>query len=315
MIYELVVGINQQIYIKSNLQPKDIPMSIISCSDHSPGACLQSLLASGSSAKLHCQGTAVFAYAPHTSIPPDLQTMTVCYNMETGEQKVTAKDISAEDISSSNQSAPSQGLADSNSGMDGLRLLRTCRQIYDEARLVLYNRNTFVFLDLASFAAYLGLTLPTEVYMSRLTKPHRLRAIHSMTKVELHGRVSGHCLQNVEFLWASRLVRMGLGCLTSLTSFELKLGYIWADMLGGWSIDDCLISKPPSLKKLVVTIRNVDPWGLYESAVSEPRLLTGQHRESLMIAEEVMRRIVKEEGFRDMEEYLFDEASLEPYQT
>lgn len=317
MIYELVVGINQQIYIKSNLQPNDIPMSIISCSDHSPGACLQSLLASGpSDTKLHCQGTEVFSFEPNTCIPPDLQTMTVCYDMQTGEQKVTARNISAKDISSCNQSAPFQGLANLNSSMDGLRLLRTCRQIYDEARLVLYNRNTFVFLNLATFAAYFGLGgTPTEVYMSRLTEPHRLRAIHSMTKVELRGNVSDTWAQAVQFLRASRLVRMGLGCLTSLTSFELKLGYIWANMLGGWSIDDCLFSKPPSLKKLVVTVRNVDPWGLYESAVGEPRLLTWQQRESLMIAEEVMRRMVKEEGFHDLEEDLFDEASLEPYQT
>ena len=242
--------------------------------------------------------------------------MTVCYDMQTGEQKVTAKDISAEEISSCNQSAPSQGLANPNSGMDGLRLLRTCRQIYDEARLVLYNRNTFVFSDLATFAAYFGLCgIPMEVNMSCFTEPHRLHAIRSMTKVELRGNVSDTWAQAVQSLRASRLVRTGLGCLTSLTSFELKLGYIWADRLGDWRIDDCLFVKPRSLKKLVVTVQNVNPWALYESAVGEPRLLALQHRESLVIAEEVMRRLVKQEGFHEMEEHLFDRGSINIFWT
>ena len=311
MIYELVVGVNQQVHIKSNLQSNNIPMSIIPCSDHSPASCLQDTLANGLSyPKLHYQGTAVFSHAPHTSSPTDLQTMTVCYDMQTGEQKVTAKDIS-----SCHQSAPFQGLANSNSGMDGLRVLRTCRQIYDEARLVLYNRNTFVFLNFATFAAYFGLAVPTEVYMPRLTEPHRLRAIHSMTKVELHGKVSDIWVQAVRFSWASRLIRMGLGCLTSLTSFELKLGYIWEDRLKTWNTDDCLFSKPSSLKKLVVTIRKMDSAGLYERAVTEPHLLILQRRESLMIAEEIMRRMVKEDGFHDREEHLFDRGLIEGFWT
>ena len=41
MIYELVVGVDQQIHIKSNLGRCHIPMSIIPCSDHSSAACLQ----------------------------------------------------------------------------------------------------------------------------------------------------------------------------------------------------------------------------------------------------------------------------------
>ena len=325
MIYKLVIGVDRQIHIKSNLRGCDIPMRIIPCSDHSPAACLQNPvqntvdstkptnrwrilcyteLGYPSYPRLHCQGTAVFFHVLHTSRPLGLNTMTVCYDMQSGEQKVTATDIS-----SCNQSAPSQGQTNSSSGMDGLMLLRTCRQIYEKARLVLYNRNTFVFLDFATFAAYFGFAVPTEVYMPRLTYPHRLRAIHYMTKVELRGNVSETSIQALEFSRASRLIRLELGCLTSLTSFELKLGYLWGDRVDEWNIDDCLFSKPSSLRKLVVTTHNLVAERLYEQAVDRPHFLTLQYNESLAIAEEFMRRIVKEEGFHDMEERLFDMGS------
>ena len=225
--------------------------------------------------------------------------MTVCYDMQSGEQKVTL-----EDISSCDQSAPFQDQIDSSTCMDGLRLLRTCRQIYDEARLVLYNRNTFVFVDFATFAAYLGFAVPTEVYMPRLTYPHRLRAIHSMRKVVLRGNVSATSIQGVQFSRASRLVRFGLGCLTSLTSFELKLGYAWGDWVGEWNIDDCLFSKPPSLKKLVVTLQHNGAGTVSKQADDQPGFLTLQHQDSRVIVEEIMRRMVKQEGFTDVEERL-----------
>ena len=321
MIYELVIGVDQQIHIKSNLHDCDVPMSLIPCSDHSPAACLQNpvqdtvgtlkstggsrirytILGDLSYPRLHCQGTALFSHVLHTSNPPDFHTMTVCYDMQSGEQKVTATDIS-----SCNQSAPSQGLTNPSSGMDGLRLLRTCRQIYDEARLVLYKRNTFVFLDFATFAAYLGLAFPSEVYMPRLTHLHRLRAIHSMTKVELRGNVSEASFEALEFSRASRLVRLGLGCLTSLTSFELKLGYLWRDSVGEWKIDDCLFSKPASFKKLVVTLQHGEGGTLSGPVADQPGYLTLHHQDSRVIAETVMRRMVKQEGFTDMEERLLD---------
>ena len=322
MIYELVIGIDQQIHIKSNLHACDVPTSLIPCSDHSPTACLQNPvqnpvdstkpnnrsrilcykhLGDPSYPRLHCPGTAVFSHVLHASSPPDFHTMTVCYDMQSGEQKVTATDIS-----SCNQSAPSQGQTESNSSMDGLRLLRTCRQIYDEARLVLYNRNTFVFLDFATFAAYVGLAFPSEVYMPRLTLPHRLRAIHSMTKVELRGTVSEASILALEFSRVSRLIRLGLGCLTSLTSFELKLGYLWGDSVGEWKIDDYLFSKPASLRKLVVTLQHKKPGTVWGKVGDQPGFLTLQHQDSRVIAQEVMRRMVKKEGFTDMEERLLD---------
>ena len=330
MIYERVIGVDQQIRINSNLHARDIPMSIIACSDHSSAGCLQnpvrntvdttkstkgprvvvSMLQDPSHPRLHCQGTASFSHVLHTSSPPDLHTMTICYDMQTGEQKVTATDTS-----SSNQSAPFQGLTNPSDRMDGLALLRTCRLIYDEARLVLYNRNTFVFVNLATFAAYFGLAVPTDVYMPRLTYPHRLRVIQSMTKVELRGNVSNTSNQGVPFFMVSRLVRMGLGCLTSLTSFELKLGYLWEDWVGGWKIDDCLFSKPSSLKKLVVTAHNVEPEELYKQAADHPEFLTLQDKESLTIAEDVMRRMLKREGFLDMEERLVDGGLLNEFWT
>ena len=327
MIYELVVGVDQQIHIESNLHGCDIPMNIIPCSDHSSAACLRnpirntvdttkstnrSRISSRTSTilkgppypRLHCQGTASFSHVLHTSTPPDLYTMTICYDMQTGEQKVTATDIS-----SCNQSTPFQGLANSSNVMDGLRLLRTCRQIYDEARLVLYNRNTFIFVGFATCAAYFGFAVPSDVYMPRLTNPHRLRGIHSMTKLELRGNVHSSPVHALQFSRASRLVRVGLGCLTSLRSFELKLGYAWGDCVGEWKTDDCLFSKPPSLKKLVVTLQHKEVGTVNKQAGDQPGFLTLQHQDSRVIVEEIMRRMVKQEGFTDMEERLFDTDS------
>ena len=100
-------------------------------------------------------------------------------------------------------------------------LLRTCWQVYYEARPVSYQNTTFVFSCLATYAAYFGLSTPSGVQLFRSTEPHRLRAIQAMTKVKLRGIVGQH--PNLDFLSTTRLIRASLGCLTSLASFELGL--------------------------------------------------------------------------------------------
>lgn len=86
---------------------------------------------------------------------------------------------------------------------------------------MLYHSNTFVFLAFATFAVYFGFAAPNQVYLPRSTERNRLRAVQAMTRVELHGQVGDKDFP--DSFSASRLIRAGLGCLTSLPSLELNL--------------------------------------------------------------------------------------------
>ena len=178
-----------------------------------------------------------------------------------------------------------------------LRLLRTCRQIYYEARSVLYQSNTFVFLSFPTFSDYIGLVAPSSIdkscfKVSRSTEPDRLRAIHAMKKIEIHGIVDG-----IDFLWASRLIRAGLGCLTSLTS--LKLNLKTTDCISSqqtWMIDDSMFSKSTSMEKLLIDVKM---FGRFEWTVGslEWRMIQEQAR---LISLKLVHQISKQEGFSDV---------------
>lgn len=187
--------------------------------------------------------------------------------------------------------------------MKDVRLLRTCRQIYDEARSVLYIQNTFEFLCLAAFATYFGFQAADHLHVPRSTEPHRLRAIQSMTKVKV--RVAGRN-QYPSFLSTSRLIRAGLGCLTNISSFELCLGIhdtteARPELM---MIDDSMFSKPPSLRKLVVGVRDLK--------LCYDELKTEQYQ--LDIAQELMCRLLKQKEFSDTIE-LFRRVSISSTST
>lgn len=169
-----------------------------------------------------------------------------------------------------------------------VRLLRTCRQVYYEARSVLYLRNTFEFICIAAFTIYFGLQAPDHLHIPRSTEPHRLRAIHSMTKVKVH--ISGSN-QHRGFLFTSRLIRAGIGCLTSITSFELSLGThdVTGAQIEPMMIDDSMFSKPPSLRRFVVAVR--EGKSCYDDLKTE--------HNQLDMAKELIRRILKEKDFSD----------------
>ena len=169
-----------------------------------------------------------------------------------------------------------------------LGLLQTCQKVYHEARPVLYQKHTFVFWCLAAFAAYFGLSTPSGVYLPRDTEPHKLRAIQAMTKVELRGVVGQElCL---DFLSTTRLIRAGLGCLTSLESF--KLGLELHDAVGErrkWRIDDSMFSMSSSLRELVLGVwSNQDHVEIMLAEEDEPD-----------IAKELLHRILKRGDFSD----------------
>lgn len=300
-VYELIVGGSQRVHITSDLMGF-MAYTIIPCSDHSSAGCLPKSSPNPTSTwvPMHCQSTASFSHllcAPYEASHPNRQSTTVSYDMQTGKKQVITN------VASNQQSAMSPDRATCAGRVLDLRLLRTCRQIYDEARLVLYHSNTFVFLGLATFAAYFGLIAPTQVYPPRAAEPNRMRAIQAMTKIKIHGQVRES--HNLNFLSASRLIRTGLGCLSSLTSLELNLEVSDCAETEGlwWRIDDCMFSKPSSLRKLVVDVRS-----FYISKERRGRLLIKESQWSLSeedklgIAEELVLRMLKQEGFCDKTE-------------
>lgn len=297
-IYELIVGGSQRVHITSDVMGS-IAYAIIPCSDHSSAGCLPKSSPNPTSTyvPMHCQGTASFSRllcAGYEANHANRQSTTVSYDMQTGKKQVVTN------VTSNHRSALSLDKTTCAGRVQDLRLLRTCRQIYNEARLVLYHSNTFVFLSFATFAAYFGLVAPTQVYPPRATEPNRMRAIQAMTKIEIHGQVKR---QNLDFLSASRLIRTGLGCLTSLTSLELNLEV--SDCAEGlyWRIDDCMFSKPSSLRKLVVDVRDFCiSMQKYGRLLLKESLSPLSEEDKLGVAEELMLRMLKQEGFCDKTE-------------
>ena len=174
--------------------------------------------------------------------------------------------------------------------MPDLRLLRTCRQIYHEARSVLYDSNTFAFQSIGALTVYFGFTMPDQVHVPRSTDPDKLRSIHAMTRVEFCISYLGIETSPGGILTMSRLIRAALGCLTNLTSLELSLKIHGpTDLQREWKIDDSWFSKPPSLRKLIVNVHDSED-------TEEKASFEGVKLEA---AEEFVRRILKEEDFSD----------------
>ncbi len=308
MIYELVLGGGQRIYIKSDLD-NIIASTIIPCRDHGSAGCLPKIAPDSTSEnpQKHCQGTGFFSQMLCGSYEANhavRQSTIVSHDMQTGEQQIVTNNVTSNDQSTLDEDDDQSTIYDQSTLYDDgvscagrpqdLRILRTCRQIYYEARSVLYDSNTFVFFSFATFAAYFGLVTPNQLYMPRSTEPNRLRAIQSMTKVELHSQVGGPPM--LDFLSASRLIRMGLGCLTSLTSLELNLSFVNdIDILRMSQIDDCMFSKPSSLRKLVVDVQSFNLSMIRQWR--EFRFVGEVHK--LEAAEGLVRRILKQEGYGD----------------
>lgn len=179
-----------------------------------------------------------------------------------------------------------------------VRLLRTCQQIYHEARSVLYQSNTFVFPNLSVFAVYFGLIAPNQLHMPRCTEPNRLRALQAMTNVELHAQIGDQ--RDPSFRSATRLIRTGLDCLTNLAIFKLSLNLFQQDQeLLKWTIDDTVFSKPSSLRKFVVDVRifNACLWRFGRVASKDHIVATEDV--NINMAEEFSRRFLKQGGFSD----------------
>lgn len=111
-----------------------------------------------------------------------------------------------------------------------------------------------------------------------------------MTKVKIRVIIGQD--GNPDFLLATRLIRALLGCLTNLESFELGLQLEEpADDRRKWRIDDSMFIKSSSLRELVLRVWTSD----YD--LSNKLNLTEE--DALDIANELLRRLLKQEGFSD----------------
>ena len=228
------------------------------------------------------------------------QSTTVSFDLQTGQQHIAITHPPPNNTYVLGRCEPSPIY------QNDLRLLRTCRQIYHEARSVLYDNNTFVFQSIGALADFFGFTGSDQVHVPRSTDPNKLRAIHAMTRIELCSNVGAE-MSPRNILMMSRLIRAGLGCLTSLKSLELSLTvYGNPDLRRAWRIDDSMFSKPSTLRKLIMNVHDtVD--------TEEKSSIEGIKLEA---AEEFVRRILKEEEFSDTLEsfwrYEENAASREP---
>ena len=213
---------------------------------------------------------------------------------------IVSYDSQTKSVTSEHRCAPRQDDKSAEWAGD-LRLLRTCRQIYYEARSVLYQSNTFVFLGFPTFATYFGLIVPggtgTSYFLgSRSTKPDRLRAIHAMKRIELHG-----IIESRSFIWHSRLIRAGLGCLTSLRSLKLNLLTLVPINTGfrndrlEWTIDDSMFSKPTSMTELLVDVKILGRFEWSEGSFEWSMI----QEEARLINLKLVNQISKQEGFSD----------------
>ena len=292
MIYKLIVGCNQRFYIERYLGNTKHTMAPFR--NHSG----QLPLPKRQSDR---QDRILLFHMPCASYEDSFvsgEYTTISHDMQTGKQQIAIHEAT------SNNDKPSvcQDEAACNGCMQDFSLLQTCRQIYDEARSVLYQNNTFVFWGFDTFAAYFGFTETTDIYMPRSTEPKRLRAIQAMTRVELYGKVTPL------FLSASRLIRAGLGCLTSLVSLELRLEFMVCFEIRAWEdpcmIDNSMFSKPSSLRKLIINVHNVDTRPNFKARLGflAPGSNLATEKTRLVVAEALLRRLLKQGGFCDTTE-------------
>lgn len=174
-----------------------------------------------------------------------------------------------------------------------LSLLQACRQIHEEAASVPYESNTFIFQDIETFSAFLGLFHPrdNDVNDDPTFVFLRSSAICRMRHVRL---LSDDAVPHGS-LFLTGLLRAGLTLLTGLYTFELTLGvklFLWPTE---WEVHDSFFGLSRSVEKVVINIRGfteteMEFW--YSSDLAPIKAV----RE---FAEKLMEQILKKDGFRN----------------
>lgn len=333
MIYHFSFG-NHYLHIHSNCAM--IPNKIVQCNDEDPHMCLESKLNENnpgfplaserdwarirgkSDQVVHCQGSVLFHNWICTS--PDINvgdrngywSLSVSHEVQRGMQTMehgtrdTTDPHLAEGVKPLDYCPCIQHTKTSLS----LSLLQTCKQIHEEASLIPYESNTFIFQDTETFAAFFGLVFPTHSDSNDSPRfmDDRSNAIYTMRHIRIHSRA----LTSSHLLFVTRLLRASFSLLTCLQTFELTLGIL--NYRGNiWKIDDSLFGVSRSVKKVTVNIRDCmymareKPLPIWTAnrqftavkTLQGAKLTTMKEKE--IFAGKLIKRILKKDRFRNEE--------------
>lgn len=317
MIYHFAIG-NHYLHIYSNCDT--IPGRIIQCDDEDLHICLKSRLnldllgfpfdyrpAGGkpvSDIVVHCQGSVLFHNRICTSQDINIGdrngywSLSLSHEVQTGLQ--TVQHGTRDNATSANAKLLDHCPCIHHTKTSlNLSLLQTSKRINEEAALIPYESNTFIFQEMETFAAFFGLVFPkkSDSNDSPNFPSHRSKAINNMRNIRLHSRIvtSQHLYE------VSRLLRASLSILAGLHTFELTLGLMPIKKTM-WEIDDSLFAVSPSVKKVTVNIRDYiwlarDFETLKEVSRHNFGTWKTSTEEKQEFAAKLIERILKKDGF------------------
>ena len=273
MIYHLAIGC-RYLHIQSNCAT--VPNKIVQCNDEYPHMCLESspneaypsfplaserdhMRISGNYDEIvHCQGSVLFHNRICTC--PFIDTgdrngywsISVSHEVQTGKETIQHgnRDNMLPPLATPLDYCPCTEHTKTTLSLD---LLRTCKKIHQEAALIPYESNTFIFQDTETYAAFFGLVFPVQSDSNENPRfaSDRSDAIYNMRHIRVHSRA----LTSYQSIFITRLLRASLSLLGGLQTFELTLGLLKC-RLDEWWIDDSLFGVSPSVKKVTVNIRD-----------------------------------------------------------
>ena len=321
MIYHFAIG-NHYLHIYSNCDK--IPVRIIQCNDEDPHTCLESKLnlksvgfplnyqhrmegyENFSDKVIHCQGSVLFHNRICTSRDIDVGdrngywSLSLSHEVQTGLQTI---EYGTRDSAKAANSKPLDycPCIHRTTTSLSLNLLRTSKRIHEEAALIPYENNTFIFQEIETFAAFFGLVFPNGGHSnaSPAFPAYRSDAIYNMRNVRLHSRV----VATQHLCLVTRLLRASLSLLAGLHTFEFTLGLQLPPRLRAEKIEDSLFGVSRSLKKVTVNIRDY-PWLARECALPQmgvvrklPAKWTTSTEEKHETAAKLIEWILKQDGF------------------
>lgn len=281
MIYHFAIG-NHYLHIYSNCDT--IPGKIIQCNDEDPHTCRESKLNLDSVGFplnyqqkmegyrivsdniVHCQGSVLFHNRICTSRDIDIGdrngywSLSLSNEIQTGLQTI---EYGTRDNARAAKAKPLDycPCIHRTKTSLSLNLLRTSKRINEEAAMIPYESNTFIFQKIETFAAFFGLVYPKGSHSNdNPTFPSdRSNAIYNMRNIRLHSRV----IASQHFCFVTRLLRASLSLLAGLHTFEFTLGLRLPPTLRAEKIEDSLFGVSRSLRKVTVNIRDY-PWSARE---------------------------------------------------
>lgn len=287
MIYHFAIG-NQYLHIYSNC--RSIPDKIVKCNEENSHTCLkrerrkdlgipylgfpldcprgEALDQNDPREVVHCQGSVLFHNRICTSRDIEVGdrngywSLSLSQEVQTGIQAVKHGNRDSQPIGLRRRRNRGYTIAkpiDYCPCIQRLKtslsvnLLQTCKQIHDEAALIPYESNTFIFQEIETFAAFFGVVFPKQSYSNDnpTFTSERSNAIYNIRNVRLHCRA----MTCRHWLFLTRLLQASLHLLTSLQTFELTLGLL-PQQDAEWEMDDCLFDVSGSMKKVTVNIRD-----------------------------------------------------------